>query len=83
MTDRDTHELRLSHWPRLSTFPTTAGLVVTVIALSIGTFIAWTCGRTPPDGWYLFVAGLNGLATTHFGIKRKTEFRNGQKAAAP
>ena len=28
-----------------------------------------------PDGWLLFLAGLHGIATTHFGIKRKTDFR--------
>lgn len=77
MTARDTHELRLDLWPRLSTFPTTNALVATVILLAIGTYAAWVCGRTVPDGWYLFVAGLSGIATTHFGVKRKTDFRNG------
>lgn len=41
MTSRDTHALRLEHWPRLSTFPTTAGVIVTAIALDLLTFAAW------------------------------------------
>jgi hypothetical protein len=73
MTARDTHELRLDHWPRLSTFPTGSALVATVILLALGTFFAWAIfKRIPPDGWYLFVGGLGGIATTHYGIKRKT-----------
>lgn len=84
MTARDTHELRLDRWPRLSTFPTTNALIATVIVLAIGTFVAWVCGRTPPDGWYLFVGGLSTIATGHFAVKRKTDFRNGHaEKAAP
>lgn len=80
MTARDTHELRLSYWPRLSTFPTTNALVATVIFLAVGTFIAWAVfNRTPPDGWYLFVGGLSGIATAHFGVKRKTQFHDAPK----
>lgn len=32
-------------------------------------------GEAIPQGWLLFLAGLHGIATTHFGIKRKTDFR--------
>lgn len=56
MTSRDTHEMRLAHWPRLSTFPTTAGFCVAIIILDFLTFAAWTVFAawllytTPPDG---------------------------------
>lgn len=94
MTSHDTHELRLEHWPRLSTFPTTAGVIVAAIALDFLTFAAWAflavlfllradsatdaiaacqaAGAAIPNGWLLFLAGLHGIGTTHFGIKRKT-----------
>ena len=77
MTARDTHELRLDRWPRLSTFPSTNAVIAGAIALDFLTAFAWMLGRTPPDGWLLFLAGLHGIATTHFGVKRKTDFRNG------
>jgi len=32
-------------------------------------------GEAIPQGWLLFLAGLHGIGTTHFGIKRKTDFR--------
>ncbi len=76
MSERDTHELRLDHWPRLSTFPTTNAVIASAIALDFVTAIAWILGRVPPDGWLLFLAGLHGIATTHFGVKRKTQFNN-------
>lgn len=41
MTARDTHEMRLQHWPRLSTFPTTAGFAVAIIGLDYATFGMW------------------------------------------
>ena len=83
MTARDTHELRLEHWPRLSTFPTTAALVVAVIGLDYLTYIAWAVlmalhgPPAPgvsyiPDGWFLFLTGVHAGAGAHFGIKRKT-----------
>lgn len=82
MTALDTHEMRLEHWPRLSTFPTTNALIATVILLAIGTFIAWAVfQRVPPDGWYIFVGGLSGIATGHFGVKRYTDFRRAKKKA--
>lgn len=34
-----------------------------------------------PDGWLLFLAGLHGIATTHFGVKRRTDFRNANGAS--
>lgn len=99
--NRDTHELRLEHWPRLSTFPTTAAVVAAAIALDFLTFVAWftitltllhkaqdaasvvaaaqSASEILPDGWLLFLAGLHGIATTHFGVKRKTDFRNAPK----
>lgn len=73
---RDTHELRLNRWPRLSTLPTTNAVIASAIILDFCTFIAWAIGRAVPDGWLLFLAGLHGIATTHFGVKRKTDFRN-------
>jgi len=72
VTKRDTHELRLEHWPRLSTFPTTAGIIVAAIVLDFLTMFAWAMGREVPDGWLFFLAGLHGIGTAHFGIKRKT-----------
>lgn len=91
---RDTHELRLAHWPRLSTFPTTAAVIAAAIGLDFLTFVAWfaitltllhqaqdaasvvAAGKAAtellPDGWLLFLAGLHGVGTAHFGIKRKT-----------
>jgi hypothetical protein len=99
MTLRDTHELRLDRWPRLSTFPTTNAVIAGAIALDFLTFLAWfiltitfllraadaptalmackAAGDAIPNGWFLFLAGLHGIATTHFGVKRKTDFRNG------
>lgn len=41
MTARDTHEIRLKHWPRLSSFPTTAGFAVAIIGLDYATFLFW------------------------------------------
>jgi len=76
MTARDTHEMRLEHWPRLSTFPTTAAVIASAIALDFLTAFAWMLGQAIPDGWLLFLAGLHGIATTHFGVKRTTDFRN-------
>lgn len=85
MMQRDTHELRLEYWPRLSTFPTTAGVIVAAIVLDFLTMLAWALGRDVPDGWLLFLAGLHGIGTAHFGIKRKTQFEptktNGNAAA--
>jgi hypothetical protein len=74
---RDTHELRLDQWPRLSTFPTTNAVIAGAILLDFVTAAAWIFGRMPPEGWLLFLAGLHGIATSHFGIKRRTDFRNG------
>jgi hypothetical protein len=102
---RDTHELRLDHWPRLSTFPTTAAVIAAAVALDFLTFGAWfvltlrllptggadaatlqavayAAGTVIPDGWLLFLAGLHGIATTHFGIKRQTDFRRERKQKA-
>lgn len=79
MTARDTHEMRLEHWPRLSTFPTTAAVIAGAIVLDFLTAFAWMLGRPIPDGWLLFLAGLHGIATTHFGVKRKTQFPNTPK----
>jgi len=98
VTARDTHELRLEYWPRLSTFPTTAAVIAGAILLDFLTFVAWfaitltllhqaqdsasvvAAGKAAaellPDGWLLFLAGLHGIATTHFGVKRKTQFHD-------
>jgi hypothetical protein len=77
VTARDTHELRLDQWPRLSTFPTTNAVIAGAILLDFLTFAAWAFGRSVPEGWLFFLAGLHGIGTAHFGIKRKTDFRNG------
>ena len=83
MTERDTHSLRLDQWPRLSTFPTTNAVVAGAILLDFITAAAWICGRQVPEGWLFFLAGLHGIATTHFGVKRRTDFRNGQAGGQP
>lgn len=82
---RDTHELRLSHWPKLSTFPTTAGIIVAAIGLDYLTMFAWAIGRDIPAGWLLFLGGLHSVATAHFGVKRYSdrEYRNGKTEQAP
>lgn len=94
MSASDTHKLRLAHWPKLSTFPTTAGVIVAAIILDFLTFAAWCVltallmrGATDaaaivaagavaadilPDGWLLFLAGLHGVATGQFWVKRHT-----------
>lgn len=72
MTPRDTHELRLTKWPRLSTFPTTAGTSVSAIGLAWATWVGLMLGKVFPDVWYWFVLLLAGGAVTQFGIKRKT-----------
>jgi hypothetical protein len=103
VTARDTHELRLESWPRLSTFPTTAAVIAGAIILDFLTFATWAAlallfllradtaadalvackaaSAAIPDGWLLFLAGLHGIATAHFGVKRKTDFRNGEPPA--
>ena len=70
---RDSQELRLARWRLLSTFPSTNAVVAGAIALDFITAAAWILGRAIPDGWLLFLTGLHGIATTHFGAKRLTE----------
>jgi len=81
VTDRDTHELRLDRWPRLSTFPSTNAVIAGAIVLDFLTAFAWIIGRPPPEGWFLFLAGIHGIATTHYAVKRKTDFGNGANGA--
>jgi len=64
-------------WLYLASFPTTNAVIAGAIALDFLTAVAWILGRVPPDGWLLFLAGLHGIGTAHFGVKRKTDFRNG------
>lgn len=82
---RDTQEVRLEHWPKLASFPTTSGVIVAAIILDFLTMFAWAVGRDIPEGWLFFLAGLHGIGTAHFGIKRKTQFdptkQNGNAAS--
>jgi hypothetical protein len=75
--------MRLAKWPRLSTLPTTALIVVAVIGLDYLTFLAWFIGKPGPDGWLLFLTGLHAGGITQFGIKRKTHIPDNGTSGAP
>ncbi len=66
------------------TFLAWAGL--TGILLLRGIDVVAACrsaGDAIPNGWLLFLTGLHGIATTHFGIKRKTDFRAVKRQKVP
>lgn len=57
----------------LAKFPSTNGLCVTGILMALATTVSVMAGWTPPDGWFLFVAGFAGVGAAQFTSKRITQ----------
>lgn len=88
MTQLDTHKKRLDLWPRLSTFPSTNGMIVLVMALWAATgfcallfaFLehgeAHAQGAHPlavPERWYQALEVFTGIVVVQFIGKRASD----------
>lgn len=89
MTARDTHELRLASWPRLSTLPTTNAMLALVMLLWAGTgscallfallehllhaHDAGAAALAVPDRWYGALEVFTGIVVVQFIGKRGTD----------
>lgn len=89
MTARDTHQLRLTSWPRLSTLPTTNAMLALVMLLWLGTgacalgfvllehllhaHVAGAAALAVPDRWYGALEVFTGIVVVQFIGKRGTD----------
>ena len=89
MTAKDTHELRLSSWPRLSTIPTTNAMLALVMLMWATTCFAalsfallehllhahsvGAAVLVVPDRWYGALEVFTGIVVVQFIGKRGTD----------
>lgn len=78
MTAHDTHTTRLALWPRLSTFPTTNGMLVLVMTLWALTCVGAIADSVyasvaVPDRWYQALEVFTGIVVLQFIGKRSTD----------